>query len=120
MSVIKPILSAMSPVLAVNDLQVALDHYRDVLGFEVTWTWGDPASRAGVARDGFELQLAAQYGPPGTSVVYFQVNRVDDYYQRCLHRGASIEHELADRPWLMRDFRVLDPSGNKLGFGQPN
>ncbi len=73
MSVIKPILSAMSPVLAVNDLQVALDHYRDVLGFEVTWTWGDPASRAGVARDGFELQLAAQYGPPGTSVVYFQV-----------------------------------------------
>ena len=85
----QPLLSAMSPVLAVDDLRAALDYYRDVLGFDVTWTWGDPASRAGVTRDGFELQLAAQYGPPGTSVVYFQVNHVDDYYQRCLDGGPA-------------------------------
>ena len=89
MSAVRPLVKAMSPVLRVNDLQVAADYYRDVLGFEVTWTWGDPSSRAGVARDGFEVQLAAEYGPAGPPVVYFQVAGVDAYYQRCLERGGQ-------------------------------
>jgi hypothetical protein len=25
--------------------------------------------------------------------------------------------EIGDRPWGMRDFRVIDPSGNRIGFG---
>jgi len=31
---------------------------------------------------------------------------------------AEIVSELADRPFGMRDFRVMDPSGNRIAFGE--
>src|SRR5205823_6622429 len=100
-------LTRMNPVLAVSDVQKALSYYRDILDFEVTWTWGEPLARVGVARDGFELQLVGdKKGPPGPSVVYFHMTDVDAYYRECQERGAAIFEELSDRRFLMRDFRV--------------
>jgi hypothetical protein len=43
---------------------------------------------------------------------------VEEYYRACIERGALIQYGLVERPWGMRDFRVLDPSGNRLGFGE--
>lgn len=109
------------PVFAVKNLDDALAYYRDKLGFTIAWTWGDPVSRAGVALDDIEIQLesAGLGGPPGPSTVYCHMTRVDEYYETCRARGADISMELADRPWGMRDFRVVDPSGNRLGFASP-
>lgn len=112
-------ITASSPVLTVGDLERAVAYYREALGFELHWTWGDPSTRAGVGRDGFELQLAQEHGPPGPSTVYFTVTGVDAYYRECRERGARITAELDDRPFSMRDFRVEDVSGNRLGFGEP-
>ncbi|MBM4015630.1 MAG: bleomycin resistance protein [Planctomycetes bacterium] len=76
-------------------------------------------TRAGVSLDDVEIQLdgSGLGAPPGPSVVYCHMTGVDDYYAACRARGATIAMELADRPWGMRDFRVLDPSGNRIGFG---
>ncbi|ESP93112.1 MULTISPECIES: VOC family protein [Pseudoalteromonas] len=110
----------MNPVLAVNDLQSSLDYFQNALGFKVTWTWGEPAVRAGIALDGFELQLdASGGGPTGISVIFFHVTNLEEYYESCVMNGANIELEIADRSFNVRDFRVLDPSGNRLGFGAP-
>jgi uncharacterized glyoxalase superfamily protein PhnB len=110
------------PVFAVDSLDDALAYYRDKLGFTVAWTWGDPVSRAGVALDDIEIQLesAGPGAPPGPSVVYCHMIQVDEYYEACRTRGADIVVELADRPWSMRDFRVRDPSGNRIGFASPS
>jgi len=119
MSVIR--LHDVQPVLRVRDVPGSLAWYRDVLDFEVGWTWGDPPERGGVVRDGVELQLVgpdAPFGPEGSSVVYVRVSGVDDYFAGCRERGAPLEIELGDRPFGMRDFRVADPSGNLLGFGE--
>jgi len=91
------------------------------LGFEIAWTWGDPISRAGVALDEIEIQLVGicPQAPPGPSVVYCHMTNVDEYYESCRGRGANVFMELGDRPWAMRDFRVQDPSGNRIGFGSP-
>ena len=106
------------PVFSVRDLSEALDYYRDKLGFTISWTWGDPVSRAGVALDDVEIQLeAAGLGaPPGPSVVYCHMTGVNAYYEACRGRGPIVAMELTDRPWGMRDFRVVDPSGNRIGF----
>ncbi|MBQ4835819.1 VOC family protein [Pseudoalteromonas luteoviolacea] len=110
----------MNPVLAVNDLQLSLEYFQNALGFTVTWIWGEPTIRAGVALDGFELQLdASGGGPTGISVIFFHVTNLDEYYESCVSNGANIELEIADRSFNVRDFRVLDPSGNRLGFGAP-
>lgn len=108
-------------MLAVADLEAELEYYVHRLGFAVAWRWGDPPVRAGVVRDGLELQLVTddRFAPDGASRVYFQVRGVDDYWTRCVERGAEIDCPLGDRPFGMRDFRVADLSGNVLGFGQP-
>lgn len=106
------------PVFAVKNLAESIAYYRDCLGFNLTWTWGEPAHRAGVVLQGFEIQLDASGSPPpgGPSVVYCHMHGVDEYYAHCRGSGAKILFELEERPWGMRDFRVVDPSGNRLGF----
>jgi uncharacterized glyoxalase superfamily protein PhnB len=110
----------MQPVLAVDDLAKDLSYYVEQLGFTVSWKWEEPAVRAGVARDGLELQLVSdqRFAPACPSRVYFSVLGVDAYYAECLAGGATIELPLDDRPFGMRDFRVVDRSGNVLGFGE--
>jgi uncharacterized glyoxalase superfamily protein PhnB len=112
--------TGVQPVLAVDDLARDLSYYVEQLGFTVAWKWGEPAVRAGVARDGLELQLVSdqRFAPACSSRVYFSVRGVDAYYAQCLAGGATIELPLDDRPFGMRDFRVVDRSGNVLGFGE--
>jgi uncharacterized glyoxalase superfamily protein PhnB len=112
--------TGMQPVLAVLDLSTELGYYVEQLGFTVTWRWGEPPVRAGVARDGLELQLVSdgRFAPSCPSRVYFSVRDVDSLFEECLARGAMIDVELGDRPFGMRDFRVVDRSGNVLGFGE--
>jgi catechol 2,3-dioxygenase-like lactoylglutathione lyase family enzyme len=116
-----PRVTTLSPVFAVRDLDAALDFYRLRLGFSVAWTWGDPPARAGVRIDDIEIQLdAAERGaPPGPSVVYCHMTGVEAYYAACRARGVAFALELGERPWGMRDFRVEDPDGNRIGFGEP-
>ena len=107
------------PVFAVRDLDAALDFYQDKLGFSLAWTWGTPATRAGVSIGDVEIQLdaAGEGAPPGPSVVCCHMTAVQPYYAACKARGVLFARELAERPWGMVDFRVIDPDGNQIGFG---
>jgi len=90
------------------------------LGFSVAWQWGQPTSRVGITLDSAEIQARGS----GVGRASWSVRRVlpDDgvngYYEECRARGADIFLELGDRPFGMRDFRVEDPSGNRVGFGE--
>ena len=106
------------PVFAVADLEAAVEFYCVGLGFEKMWSFGEPAYRAGVAKEGVEIHLDA-YGtgaPSGPSVVYCHMEDAAAYYLDLKSRGLKIALELQDRPWGMRDFRIEDPFGNRLGF----
>lgn len=113
--------TGMQPVVAVEVLARDLDYYVTKLGFEIGWQWGEPPVRAGVVRDGFELQLVAdpRFSPACASRIYFVMRGVDAYYSECVDRGVTVETEIGDRSFGMRDFRVMDHSGNILGFGEP-
>ena len=114
------VLTGMQPVLAVDDLSADVRYYVNQLGFSLDWTWGEPPVRAGLVRDGFELQLVSdrRFAPSCPSRIYFLVRDVDAYYTECVERGVEIDLPLEDRSFGMRDFRVVDPSGNVLAFGQ--
>lgn len=109
------------PVFAVSDLDAAIAFYRSKLGFSVAWTWGTPATRAGVRLDRIEIHLdcAGAGAPPGPSVVYCHMADVASYYAACKDRGVSFALDLGERPWGMLDFRVVDLDGNRIGFGSP-
>lgn len=115
-----PEITAVEPILSVRDLEEGVDYFVDALGFERGWRWGDPPERAGVTRDAARLQLVhdAPFAPDGPSTLYLHVRGIDDVYAACVERGAEVVSELDDRPFGMRDFRVRDPSGNRIAFGE--
>jgi uncharacterized glyoxalase superfamily protein PhnB len=106
------------PVFAVANLEEAVQFYCQGLGFEKMWSFGEPAHRAGEAKDGIEIHLDADRlgAPPGPSVVYCHIEDAAAYYLDLKSRGLTVALELKERPWGMRDFRIEDPFGNRLGF----
>ena len=81
---------------------------------------GDPPHLASVCRNRVEINLeqrgtASAVGP---SKVYFQMSGVDEYYRLVTRAGATVAVPLGDRPYGMRDFRLQDPAGNALSFGE--
>jgi catechol 2,3-dioxygenase-like lactoylglutathione lyase family enzyme len=108
------------PIFSVRDLDEAIAYYTERLGFALAWSWGSPPVRVGVRLGAVEFQLVCDPTLPegGQSTVYCHMRCLDLYYAACRERGAQIALELGDRPWGARDFRVLDPSGNRLGFAE--
>ena len=115
----RAVLEAAVPVLSVADLPEAIDYYERVLGFRAGWKWGEPPQLASVCRDRVEVNLSQSTGArPGISKVYFQMAGVDAYYRQVTTAGAAVAVPLADRPYGMRDFKIVDASGNELSFGE--
>lgn len=114
------------PAFLVSDLKAAADFYCDVIGFEKKWEWGDPLNRIGVgplatARgQAFEIHLITEphIGQSGNSFVYIPVENLDALYEKCLEHEVQIDLEMTKRDWGMKDFRISDPFGNRLGFGE--
>ena len=107
------------PIFSVIDLAAALEYYERVLGFTVGWKWGEPPHLASVCRDRVELNLSrSEETKVAVSKVYFQMSGVEQYYNELTAAGATVAVPLADRPYGMKDFRILDPSGNELSFGE--
>jgi uncharacterized glyoxalase superfamily protein PhnB len=116
-----PVLEAVTPILSVTDLSVALDFYKRVLEFETEWEWGDPPRLAGLCRDRIAVNLTQSSDAiVPTSKVYFETVGVDAFYDHLVASGAVILEPIADRHYGMRDFKIVDPSGNELSFGEAN
>ncbi|TWT22405.1 hypothetical protein FQY83_05080 [Luteimonas marina] len=114
-------IESVSPILSVNDLAESIDFYRDVLGFDLAWSWGTPPEIAAVCRDNVEITLTQRTGtkPAGAAQVYLGVSGgIDDYYAALVRAGVTMVVAIGDRPYGMRDFRMADPSGNELSIGQ--
>lgn len=113
-------IESISPILSVTDLAESIGFYCHTLGFDLAWSWGDPADIAAVCRDNAEITLTQRTGtkPAGAAHVYLGISGIDDYYAALADAGVTIVVPIADRLYGMRDFRIADPSGNELSIGQ--
>ncbi|HEV8225380.1 MAG TPA: VOC family protein [Methylomirabilota bacterium] len=108
-------------LFVVQDVLRSVEHYRDVLGFRVEFTYGEPTFYAGVERDNVAIHLQAASETkrqPGHGAINVFVTGVDALYEELRSRGARALEEPADRPYGMRDFDVNDLDGNQLCFGE--
>jgi uncharacterized glyoxalase superfamily protein PhnB len=112
-------LVTLEPVLAVRDVAAATAYYRDVLGFEDVWLWGEPPSHGGANWDGIQVQFsldpALAAGAAGRSL-WFRVRNVRAMYALHQERGAAITEALEAKPWGVSEYGVRDLDGYALRF----
>ena len=114
--------------LFVEDVEATVDFYVRVLGFEVArYEPGDYASlRYGEAVLGigpisklpeeggyFTREIASLRRGLGVEIV-FEVDDVDAWHRRVTSSGHPVFEPPRERPWGLRDFRVVDPDGYYL------
>jgi len=113
-------LHGAAPVFVVRDVLKSVEHYRDVLGFEVEFLYGEPTYYAGVERGNVLIHLQAAHESrrqPGQQAINVFVSDVDALYEQLKARGAKLLNEPKDYAYGMRDFNVADLDGNDLCFG---
>jgi catechol 2,3-dioxygenase-like lactoylglutathione lyase family enzyme len=125
MPVTAPRITSFAPQLLVDDLERAIEFYRDVLGFAFGPVWG--GFYAIGERDHFAIHLKCA---PKTAEdrahrhehehldVYASVIGVGALYDECQAKGATILKPLDRTPWGTHDFYVADPDGYILAFGE--
>lgn len=101
------------------DLDVFVDFYTRVLGFEIAEDrrHADPpyaAVRRGRARIGAlrsdPVDPLARRLPAGTELV-LETDDVTAERDRIIATGWPLEEDLTERPWGLTDFRLYDPDG---------
>jgi len=112
----------VAPVLPVDNLAEAVAFYRDQLGFEDHFTWGDPAYFAIVKRGpGVGIHLSEREDTSEAlqpRTVYIFVSDVNRVYAEYKSRGIEMFSPPQDNDYGMREFEVRDSSGHFLVFGQ--
>jgi predicted enzyme related to lactoylglutathione lyase len=121
----KPRITSFAPQLLVDDLDLAIGFYSDVLGFSFGPPWR--GFYAIGERDGFQVHLkcAPKTAEDRTNRrqhehldVYASVAGVDVLYEASRAKGATILKPLERTPWGTKDFYLEDPEGYIIAFGE--
>ena len=106
-----------------DDLEATVDFYMRVLRFRLTADRRDQRDeyvslqrgsvRVGAARRVVPDVRAARLPPAGVELV-LEVDDVVAERDRVTAAGWPLVEDLQDRPWGLKDFRILDPAGYYL------
>jgi catechol 2,3-dioxygenase-like lactoylglutathione lyase family enzyme len=115
-----PMMVGAAPVFVVSDIAKSAEHYRDVLGFRVTFQYGTPVFYVCLCRDEVALHLVAASKTsrlPGNGGVCVFVKDVDAIHAELTAQGAKIVKPPQNYDYGMRDFDLVDLDGNHLTIG---
>lgn len=116
------VFAGVAPVLAVDNIAESIAYYRDMLGFTVDFTWGDPPYYA-IARRGQNVSVHLSERedtstPIVPAYVYVFVTDADALYEEFHAQGIEIFQPPQNSDYGMREFDVRDLNGHFLTFGQ--
>ncbi len=110
-------------VLAVRDLLVSTNYYVDVLGFTK-----EPVDAEGwsfLTRDTFRVMLGeCRDERPASELenhsyfAYWNIDKVDEFYQEIATRGALVTSQPSNKPWGLREFTLRTPDGHRITCGE--
>lgn len=117
---------AHSGVLLSRDVTCTMHHWRDVFGFSIDNTFGDPPSFAILKRDGAYLMLGASEEPvvphrtrrESLFDAYFWIDDAKAEFAQMQGRGAKVDYEPYLQPYGVLEFGLIDPDDHLIGFGQ--
>jgi catechol 2,3-dioxygenase-like lactoylglutathione lyase family enzyme len=117
---------AAEPQLFVSDIDAACRFYVGKLGFDLAFSYGEPAFYAQVARGGARLNLRRVEGPVYDGglraregdVLAATIALADAKPLFLEYEAAAVDfhQRLRTEPWGARTFIVADPDGNLVAF----
>jgi catechol 2,3-dioxygenase-like lactoylglutathione lyase family enzyme len=113
-------MQASTTVFTVKDIAASRDYFRDRLGFNVAFEWGQPTFYIGLFADKVRLHLIdASHAPrpPGHGAMTVDFDDADSLHAELARRGANVVKPPKDQPYGMREFDVADLDGNMIFFG---
>jgi predicted N-acetyltransferase YhbS/uncharacterized glyoxalase superfamily protein PhnB len=115
-------LNSSEAVLAVADVPTTVRYYRDVLGFENQWLWGDPPTFAGLRWGKVQIMLCKQ--PELAQKIeghqhFFRCDDINSLYERHRMMNATIISDIENKPWGIREYTIRDINGYHLRFSGP-
>ncbi len=117
--------TSISPQFLVDDLHVAIEYYRDKLGFATDFVY--ESFYASVSRDGFSIHLKC--APKTVSGrthrkqnehldAYIGVRGIEALLEELESKAALVIRRLEEQPWACKDFYIEDPDGYILCFSE--
>lgn len=106
-----------------DDLDAIVDFYERVLGFRLmTDQRSEPSAYVSLQRGSVRVGAAERADPGGRAArrppagveLVLEVDDVTRERDRVLATGWPLDEDLQDRPWGLKDFRILDPAGYYL------
>jgi catechol 2,3-dioxygenase-like lactoylglutathione lyase family enzyme len=111
----------------VRDVARSTAWYRDLLGFEVDYSYGAPPFYAQLRRSEAVFNLRGTGSSPWVNLpgeeellaVRVEVDDVKALFLEVRDKGATIHRSLRTEPWDQVTFVVCDLDGNLISFGSP-
>lgn len=118
---------SLQPALAVTDVRATAEYYRDKLGFQIGFMFGEPPTYAGLwlgewSATGANIHLSRADPPLLTRGISLYINvgpGIDELHATFRARGVDMAGEVVQQPWGMREFVIRDCNGYVLRFGTP-
>lgn len=117
---------AHSGVLLARDVTRTARHWRDVFGFLIDNTFGEPWTFAILKRESAYVMLGATDQPitpnrerrESLFDAYFWVDDARGEFAARLALGAKVDYEPYLQPYGVLEFGLIDPDNHLIGFGQ--
>lgn len=115
-------LTNINPKLPMRNKAVTRDFYLNKLGFQELGS-ADFDGYLMVQKDSIEIhffEFAALDPKENYGQVYIRTNNIEEWYQFALDKKISMPAagHLQMKPWMQKEFAMLDPDNNLLTFGQ--
>ncbi len=119
----KPRLLGAHPQLFVADVEASCRFFVEKLGFELSFTYGEPPFYALIYQDDARLNLRFVHSPvldrreePDLLAASIPVENLKELYLEYKAAAVPLHQGLKNQPWGKRDFIVRDPDGNLIHF----
>jgi predicted enzyme related to lactoylglutathione lyase len=115
-------------VFFVKDVERTKRFYCDVLGQKITMDFGENVTFEGglsIWKTDYALNVifkdkAKQVSVGGNNAeIYFECSDIAAYFERIRKKPIQVIHQVMEHPWGQRGFRIYDPDGHILEFGEP-
>ena len=119
------VLKPAVPILFVRDVPASAAFFKEKLGFEIDFLYGNPPFYGSVSRGGACLHLRCVHEPnfaelaarEGSLILAtIEVSHVRALFEEFRERGVAFAQTPTKQDWGGTDFHVRDPDGNVISF----